>query len=280
MSLYPQLVHDDVAEASAPPEDEALEDDNATHDHARDPQSTRLFQNQAVLDGHFHAPPRPDTNEPSAPSEAEAFQNHVLKQTLQEHGPKFSDMDEAKLKHFASAMGTEKGTNQLLGELQQRVDSPGFLATVEKARTTICLENADAADQVGFVPTDDVEWWTLVPKDGVSQVEESALDGPYVFVENSDVVDAMAEFIALSLARIPETSSLSSSRLQQMLSTTFGELREKGTLGKLWDWGSFLYTTYGWTTCAIGIYREPAMAIFVLRAVWSFSKWVLGGRPN
>ena len=302
MSLYPELVRDDMMEASAPPEEETEQVEE------EQPGPTRLFQNQAILDGHFNAPAPSRADAPSAPSESEAFQNHVLKQTLQEHGEKLTGLDENKRLNFAQALGTESGTKNLLGQLQEKVDSPDFVATVERARTTICLENADENDQVGFVPTDDVEWWTvslatrhslaffsdlmfvysclcftfpqLVPKDGTTKVEDSALDGAYVFVENSDVVDAMAEFIALSLARIPETQSLSSARLQQMLSSTFGELREKGPIGKLWDWGAFLYTTYSWATCAVGIYREPAMAYFVMRAIWSAAKWVLGGRPN
>lgn len=118
----------------------------------------------------------------------------------------------------------------------------------------------------------------MVPEQGPTIVEDSELDGAYVFIETSDVVDSMAEFIAMSLARIPETRSLSSTRLQRLLTLTFGELREKGTIGRIWDWGQFLYTTYGWTTCAIGIYREPAMAYLVLRTIWSVTKWVVGTR--
>ena len=86
----------------------------------------------------------------------------------------------------------------------------------------------------------------------------------------------MSEFIAISLTRIPETRGLSSARLQSMLNRTFRELREKGSLGKLWDWGTFLYTTYGWATTVINLYHEPKFAFLVLRTIWSAVKWAVG----
>ncbi|CEP00903.1 hypothetical protein PBRA_008215, partial [Plasmodiophora brassicae] len=120
----------------------------------------------------------------------------------------------------------------------------------------------------------DAEWWTLVPSNVPTWAPP--VDDAFVIIEKSDVTEAMAEFIALSLARLPETRSMSPGGLQQLLSTTINEIRGKGAIGRLWGWGSFLYATYGWTATAIGIYKDPRMAHLVLRAIWSAAKWAVG----
>jgi len=101
------------------------------------------------------------------------------------------------------------------------------------------------------------------------------LGGGFVLVEEEDVVEAIGEFVALYLARIPATRNLTHRELQSLLASTFSELQTKDTARRLWDWGKFLYASYGWAMTGVSVYRDPALVKAVLRAVWTASKWIL-----
>jgi hypothetical protein len=109
----------------------------------------------------------------------------------------------------------------------------------------------------------------------VSSTVEAGLGGAYVLVEEDDVVEAIGEFVALYLSRIPATKSLTHSQLQGLLANAFADLQEKGACRRLWDWGKFLYATYGWGMTGVSLYRDPAIVKAVLRAVWTASKWIM-----
>eukprot|EP01006_Ploeotia_vitrea_P040999 TRINITY_DN66477_c8_g10_i1.p1 TRINITY_DN66477_c8_g10~~TRINITY_DN66477_c8_g10_i1.p1 ORF type:complete len:391 (-),score=156.88 TRINITY_DN66477_c8_g10_i1:76-1173(-) len=204
--------------------------------------------------------------------------------------------------HLVSeSLETTTGTQSLYGRLQEHVQSEAFLATLQRNRALL-VANKDDKNQVALVDFDDEEWWTLVPKaedvrreqlglvdknksdvddEKKKEAEEEEewadeLDGAaYVFVEHADVVEAIADFVAMYMAMVPATQNMSDKELQSMLAGTFGELREKGALRRLWDWGMFLYTSYGWATTAVGVYRDPELALMVMRGLWTVSKWMI-----
>lgn len=136
----------------------------------------------------------------------------------------------------------------------------------------------DVWDEIGVVQPQDIGWWTVVPENpddpDIGETADyetigptSLLGGNYVLLHQSDVVDAVAYFVAQCVLKMPETRNAEYYELHQRLKGTFREFREKGVVGHAWDWGQFLYTTYGWTTTAVDIYRDPAMALLVLRAL-------------
>lgn len=46
-------------------------------------------------------------------------------------------------------------------------------------------------------------WWTVVPKDDeFEEIDPSSLGGSYVFVERTDVVEAIADFVAMYLVQV------------------------------------------------------------------------------
>ena len=63
--------------------------------------------------------------------------------------------------------------------------------------------------------------------------------------------------------------------MMAMITGTFSELKEKGPLGKMMDWSSFVYQTYGWTSSAYTVYANAAMAKTVLSCMVS-AAWVIG----
>ena len=74
---------------------------------------------------------------------------------------------------------------------------------------------------------------------------------------------------------IPECHNLDHEEMMAMISGTFSELRKKGPLGQMMDWGSFVYQTYGWTSTAYTVYVNAAMAKTVLSCMVS-AAWVIG----
>ncbi|CEO99919.1 Uncharacterized protein PBTT_07224 [Plasmodiophora brassicae] len=146
----------------------------------------------------------------------------------------------------------ESGVDVAISDLHAHVESDAFLSTMERAK-----DRARAGDG----------WTDLMsaPFD----------DEAFVVVDKADAVEAMAEFIAASLAKLPQTRNVPARSLQGMLTSAFVDIRGGGTLSRLWSWGSFFYTTYGWTTTAIGIYREPAVAYILLRTIWKAVRWAI-----
>lgn len=188
---------------------------------------------------------------------------------------------------------TAEGTRLVFGQIQEHIESDQFLSSL-KASRIIAQEDSKTTGTSSSPVAEDVdpletEWWTVVPPNErdptVSSPEmdrsdsgastTSSLDGSYVLVEEEDVIAAIGEFIALYLANIPATRDLPPERLQRMLATSFSELREKGAVRRLWDWGMFLYATYGWGVTGLNIYRDPAMVRWALKAVWTACKWMM-----
>lgn len=218
-------------------------------------------------------------------------ENELLKRTLaqlqrkmRKDGPGPSDeggsVSDAELQstigsliELQEGLGTADGTKSFYEQLKEHVDSPAFLATLEE-NAAVVVGNADSSDEVGVVDLDDVEWWTLVPSpDKGRRVEDCSLSGSYVFVEKSDVIEAIGEFVALYMSQVPDAQQLSPEELQQLLSGTFAEFQEKGMFDNLWSWGRFLYATYGWGMTGLSMYRDPGMALYIMRALWTASKW-------
>lgn len=190
---------------------------------------------------------------------------------------------------LAESLNSPEGTKQMFAQLKEHISSPQFLDTLTQARNEVAVdvgdavfvESADDPNAVGFVDISDLDWWTVVPRPSETEpfveIEPLTLDGAYVFVEEDDIVQAIAEFVAYYITAIPATKHLSQEKLQKLLEGTFDELQEHGPLRKLWDWGQFLYVTYGWGQMGFNLYKEPETALFVMRSVWTASKWLLMG---
>lgn len=98
--------------------------------------------------------------EPSAPSEHDLLELHAVTQTLQEHGQRLRGMDSASRHHVSNLASSREGTQHLLSELQHRVESDAFLATVEQSRASIplAITRTPAGEDE---EKEDSDWWTV-----------------------------------------------------------------------------------------------------------------------
>lgn len=98
--------------------------------------------------------------------------------------------------------------------VQDHVDRPEFLMALQNSALFLSREEKT---EVGVVDMNAVEWWTLVdpiePQESFCKTpvpteckaeKEDDLNGSYVFVQHEDVVDAMAQLIGVTIAKMPE----------------------------------------------------------------------------
>ncbi len=90
-------------------------------------------------------------------------------------------------------------------------------------------------------------------------------------VDQQDVVDAVASFIAAYMLEQPEARGMSPEKLQAALALTFKELR-KGRMQSLWAWGRTLYRYGAVGYGAYGLYSNPWVARASLQALWACAK--------
>lgn len=183
------------------------------------------------------------------------------------------------------------------------VTNKNYSTRISAVHNSVIVADTQRDGQVGILDLDGVDWWTLVPfsaaggdasvgsdlsKAGLDAVDfddhsadagsttsdgSHMLDGSYVFVDHEDVVEAMADYVTGCLIRVPATRNLNPEQMQALLAGSFAELKEQGTVTKLWAWGTFAYTTYGWSTTAFNLYRNPTYVMLVCRALWTGCKY-------
>ena len=90
-------------------------------------------------------------------------------------------------------------------------------------------------------------------------------------VDQQDVLDAVASFIAAYMLEQPEARGMSPEKLQAALALTFKELR-KGRMQSLWAWGRTLYRYGAVSYGAYGLYSNPWVARASLQALWACAK--------
>jgi hypothetical protein len=147
-------------------------------------------------------------------------------------------------------------------------------------------------EEVAVLDLQDIEWWTIVnpvdeqgneikpaqltPGEEEKKNTEDSDDEGFVVLKERDYVDALADFITKNIREHhPEAARLTPTQLREMLNGTFSDLKEPGTLGKAWQWGKFMYTTYGWGQTAWSLYQQPAMVRLVASGVFQAATWVL-----
>jgi hypothetical protein len=137
-------------------------------------------------------------------------------------------------------------------------------------------------EEVAVVDLADSDWWTIVnPTDeedakATELPTRDSMDDDFVVLNKSDSMEALADFISKSIQRhYPEAARLPPDQLRRMLDGTFHELKDPGKIGRAWQWGKFMYSTYGWGTTVWNLYREPAMVKLVASGVYQAATWIL-----
>jgi hypothetical protein len=154
-------------------------------------------------------------------------------------------------------------------------------------------------DEVAVVDTKSIEWWTIVNPETLGEdedkditLEDSELGEPFAVVQQDDVNESIANFLAVSIERHPDAKQLSPAELKQLLDGTFAQIKKQGKMSQAYGWGMWLYSSYSWGSYVVRIYREPTLVKLVLRAacvlynqpvlipvfargLWSAASWAL-----
>lgn len=162
---------------------------------------------------------------------------------------------------------TPEGTDDFFQCLQQRISAPDFVAKLqappEMAEGVQTKHSEEDGYEVKMCAEDDCGWWEWVlANDAQSHAVESSdqLDGSgYIVVDNTDVIDGIAHFVARYVATHPDTKGLTPEQLQKAMVTAMNELRSQGTFRKMWDWGKFFYTYGSWVPTVLSVYRNPLL---------------------
>jgi len=104
--------------------------------------------------------------------------------------------------------------------------------------------------------------------------EKNLLDGPYMLVNEKDVVESVAIFIAQCVVSDPDLGSACSDDLRKRIDGSFQELHKKGMLRKAWDWASFLHTASSWTLTAFEVYSNPATVKLLISSILNAATWI------
>lgn len=181
--------------------------------------------------------------------------------------------DSKTVQELSKSLSTASGTQDLCARLQKHIESPEFLSTL--TTDTIFIKHRDDQNEVGMVDLDSVDFWTVIPRAEEKTVETETLSGSYVIVSDDSVIEAIAEFVAVTLVRSPESKGVSPKKLQAVLSGTLAGLKEKSPVMKLWDWGQMLYSTYSYGAWAYQVATDPFYSRLIMKALFTVAKFLL-----
>ncbi|KAJ4745179.1 RING finger protein [Rhynchospora pubera] len=170
-------------------------------------------------------------------------------------GTEEEEMEQTGDSSNRSSTDTGYETDEIRDLLKSRVESPEFL---EKIGSLYQVNPDEAAS------------WSIINKaeacgDGESDQDE------FVVVQQEDIVEGIACFMAAYLLSLKETKELTPSELQKVLSKTFTVKKKKSRLRKAWDGANVIYNVASWSATAIGIYQNPALVEAARTAV--FQSW-------
>lgn len=149
-------------------------------------------------------------------------------------------------------------TAEFYSLLKSRFECADFLKELENARASLPQNVAEEGNSWDMVSKNDL--W------GGGDVDLEAED--YVLVQQEDIIEGIAFFMAAYLLSLEQTKHLTPNQLQAALSKTFS-VKKKGKLRKAWDGSRVIYNIASWGTTAMGIYQNPAVFRAASTAFWT-----------
>lgn len=155
--------------------------------------------------------------------------------------------------------------DQLYSRLEAKIASPDFLQTLGSIHVAPAKVSQDTQDDHG-------SWDFISEKDLIScDLEDSPnclKPESYVLVNQEDIVEGMACFMAKYVSSLPQSKDLSPKQLQTALKKVLGAPR-RGRLRKLWSSSKFLYTAASWGATAVSLYNNPIVVQAASKAFWA-----------
>lgn len=114
---------------------------------------------------------------------------------------------------------------------------------------------------------DDEKEWVFLQKDSQLAVvdgdlvvqDPKALGSMFIWIADSDVIEAIAYCVAQSIVAMPRVRNVEPQQLQGMIDKAFYSIKQKCATEKVYDWGKFMYSVYGWGNMAYGFATNPAV---------------------
>ncbi|XP_042442575.1 uncharacterized protein LOC122027646 [Zingiber officinale] len=163
-----------------------------------------------------------------------------------------------------SQSATDSGADELCSLLKSKVESPNFLEKLGNIRSSVSQSIQDDTASWNIINATDS--WEDKHIDG-----ENGSDEDYVLVNQEDVVDSIANFMAAYLLSLEKTKELTPDQLQEVLCKAFSVKKRKSRLRKAWQGSQIIYNVASWSATAIGIYQNPAILESATAAIWSSS---------
>ena len=188
---------------------------------------------------------------------------------------------------------TSEGTEELLDSLESRVEKSDFDLVLKQQRLEQNIEDTDPCDHnsnddeeqsndddsIASSPCGSevlhAEWWAIAQEEdgtlkGKGIIAEET--GEYVVIDKSDVVDALAMFIAAYIVSLPEGRDMETKKLQRVVLQSLQEIR-KNKLRRLWDYGRSIYRAAALGYGAFAAYTNPWMAEAILKAAFTCARY-------
>ncbi|XP_037428912.1 uncharacterized protein LOC119294757 [Triticum dicoccoides] len=176
----------------------------------------------------------------------------------------------------------------LHNRLVASVNNAGFLAHLEKVRdeplhqhTKLSIGGVTEVD-IGDIPYTKDEGktgsWLLVSCDtaGGNLEEISGIDDEnYVMVNEDDIVDAIATFVARCILEDPKSKSLSSKELQKAVATALSSMTDRKKGISFWEAGKVIYILATWGITIAGLYRSRAVLKMAAKGAVVSTKFIM-----
>ncbi|KAL6591076.1 hypothetical protein ACP70R_050129 [Stipagrostis hirtigluma subsp. patula] len=177
----------------------------------------------------------------------------------------------------------------LYSRLLAAVDNPSFLDRIELVRRQsaasqdVILSSCNMAGvEIGDVPNTGSNGskgsWVFVTCDsGIGNLEESSgIDNEsYVIVNEDDIVDGIASFVARCIIEDPKSKLLSQMELQKVVARALSTMKDGRKWRSIWEAGKVIYTLATWGITLVGLYRGRAILKMAAKGAAMSAKLVL-----
>jgi hypothetical protein len=179
----------------------------------------------------------------------------------------------------------------LYNRLLAAVNNASFLAHIEKLQDETACQHAELSSgnmtevDVGDIPDKMGDGkkgsWVLVACDtaGAHLEEISGIDDEnYVIINEDDIVDGLATFVARCILEDPKSKSLSPAQLQKAVAKALDSMKARWRWSTFWEAGQIIYILTTWGITLAGLYKSrhvlkvaakgaAASARFVMKAL-------------
>lgn len=229
-----------------------------------------------------HHPDRQDDDGPSAAAELLRTENAALRARLADDLVLLRDL------HAAPDLSVNCPPD-LYTRLLAAVNNSSFLDRIEKVREqsdasqdTILSSCNTTGVQIGDVPNTvasgkNGSWVFLSCDSSIGNLEEnSGIDNEsYVIVNEEDIVDGIATFVARCIIEDPKSKLLSPADLQKVVARALGTMKDQRKWRSIWEAGKVIYTLATWGITLVGLYRSRAILKMAAKGAAMSAKFVL-----